>query len=443
MLMNINGHDPAVAPSRVAGGSATGVLADVDIVAELAVRPSRLPDYEREHHAFALLTAELSENPRNMLQKLAEVAVQLCDAHTAGISLLEGDVFRWEAVAGVFAAARGGTMPRSESPCGVCIDRGATQLMRFADRCFPALSANPRFVEMLLIPFYDHGVAVGTVWVVSHTLARTFDREDERIVRALSGFASVGWQLWQASEVMAALNRRKGTFLATLGHELRSPLAAIQTAASVLRTTSDHPMAAPAIAIIDRQTHHISRLLDDLLDVARIDSGKLQLERQTVDMRAVVAETVASRRMQLERRHQAISLESGQRAVAHRSRSGPARAGHLKPGGQCGQIHTGTRQGQCHRDAGRRSRHRRGARHRRGCCRGSDRQYLRALHTADGILRFIFRRSRVGTGAGPEPDRVARRNSGRGECRPISGKYVYSAMAERPHRRGAKPPGHA
>ena len=147
-----------------------------------------------------------------MLQKLVELAVELCDAHTAGISLLEGDVFRWEAVAGVFAAARGGTMPRDQSPCGVCIDRDATQLMHLADRCFPALLAEPRFVEALLIPFHVNGKPIGTVWVVSHTADRKFDQEDERIVRELSQFASAGWQLLQMSEALSERNQQKDGF---------------------------------------------------------------------------------------------------------------------------------------------------------------------------------------------------------------------------------------
>lgn len=53
---------------------------------------------------------EMANNPRNMLQKLVEVAADLCGAGTAGISLLDGDVFRREAVAGTFANARGGTI---------------------------------------------------------------------------------------------------------------------------------------------------------------------------------------------------------------------------------------------------------------------------------------------------------------------------------------------
>jgi len=188
---------PAREPVRHADESAgpTATLAEVDIRSELSTRPPRLPDSEGLDRALAVLAREMTENPRSMLQKLVETALELCKADTAGISLLEGDVFRWEAVAGVFASYRDGTMPRAASPCGVCIDENVTQLMRLPDRRFPTLRAEPRFVEALLIPFQAHGKPVGTVWIVSHTDERKFDREDERVVRTLAQFASAGWQL--------------------------------------------------------------------------------------------------------------------------------------------------------------------------------------------------------------------------------------------------------
>jgi len=199
-------------------GPAEATLDDVDIRAALETRPRKPPNLDAEDRAFGALAREMVENPSNILQKLAETAVDLCEAETAGISLLDEDVFRWEAVAGVFAAARGGTMPRSESPCGVCIDRDATQLMHLPDRCFPALAAEPRFVEALLVPFRDHGKPVGTVWVISHHTERQFDGQDERVIRLLAQFASVGWQLWRTAEAAAEASRRKDAFIAALGH---------------------------------------------------------------------------------------------------------------------------------------------------------------------------------------------------------------------------------
>jgi signal transduction histidine kinase len=297
-------------------GGPTATFADVDIRAELRTRPSRSPNYEHENRALATLAREMAANPRNMLQKLAEVAAELCCADTAGISLLDGDVFRWEAVAGTFAAARGGTMPRGESPCGVCIDANTTQLMYLADRCFPALCAEPRFVEALLIPFHHEGAPIGTVWIVSHSEGRKFDSEDERIVSVLAQFASSAWQMWTSYEKAAAASERKSDFLALIGHELRNPLAAITAAAAVARQRqfegdagTQHADIRRQMDVVTRQCQHMVRLVDDLLDMARAENRKLELQKRLIDVGAVVRETVESKRRQLEERHHHLALE--------------------------------------------------------------------------------------------------------------------------------------
>ena len=101
-------------------------------------------------------------------------------------------------------------------------------------------------------------------------------------------------------------------FLATLGHELRNPFAAVVTAASILqkRITTDGT-ATRAIEVIVRQCQHASRLVEDLLDIARIRSGKLQLEMTTVDLRAIVADAVEARRFQIERRRHLLTVDLG------------------------------------------------------------------------------------------------------------------------------------
>jgi signal transduction histidine kinase len=289
-------------------GGATATLAEVDIRSELSTRPYRLHDSEGLDRALAVLAREMTENPRSMLQTLVETAVDLCKADTAGISLLEGDVFRWEAVVGVFASLRDGTMPRAASPCGVCIDENVTQLMHLPDRLFPALRAEPRFVEALLIPFQVRGRPVGTVWIVSHTDERKFDREDERVVRTLAQFASAGWQLWNALEAAEEANHRKDEFLAMLGHELRNPLAAIRYATHILQEV-DTARHATAVTVVARQCQHLTRLAEDLLDLSRIGRGKLELQTGPVELQAVVASAVETAQAQIERRGQELAVE--------------------------------------------------------------------------------------------------------------------------------------
>jgi signal transduction histidine kinase/CheY-like chemotaxis protein len=273
----------------------------VDFRSELKARPSRPPNYAAEHRALALLAKEMADNPRNMLQKVVEMAVELCAADTAGISILEGDVFRWESLAGVLAPYLNNTLPRDASPCGVCIDQNATQLMYLPDRCFPALSVEPRAVEALLVPFQHHGKPVGTVWIVAHTNQRKFDREDERIVRTLSGFAAAGWQLWKAFRTEAESSKKKDEFLAMLGHELRNPLAAIVSANNVMQNVGiQEPKALRAMEVVARQSKHLGRMVDDLIDLTRISHGKLKLQRERIELRIVLNQVLDTTRAQME-----------------------------------------------------------------------------------------------------------------------------------------------
>lgn len=208
------------------------------------------------------LAREMTDNPRRMLQTLVETALGLCKADTAGISLREGDVFRWEAVAGMLASYRDTTMPRAASPCGVCIDENATQLMHLPDRHFRALRSEPRFIETLLIPFQADGRTVGTVWIGSHTDQRKFDREDERVVRALAQFASAGWQLWNARKAAEEANHTAGHAAAIQVVGRQSQPARIPNPRRLL-IVEDHSDVAESLALILRCDDHEVRIAHD------------------------------------------------------------------------------------------------------------------------------------------------------------------------------------
>ena len=94
----------------------------------------------------------------------------------------------------------------------------------------------------------------------------------------------------KAEEALREADLRKDVFLATLAHELRNPLAAIFSGAQVLnRSDGDPGVAARMVAMIDRQSRLLVKLIDDLLDVSRIATGKLVLQKERVDMSTVVA----------------------------------------------------------------------------------------------------------------------------------------------------------
>lgn len=115
-------------------------------------------------------------------------------------------------------------------------------------------------------------------------------------IRDISDRKRLEESLKQHAADLADADRRKDEFLATLAHELRNPLAAVRSAVQIL--LKDGPTAEPGLLslqnVIDRQSGHMIRLIDDLMDVGRVSRGKVALKRQTVDIRNVVREAAGS-----------------------------------------------------------------------------------------------------------------------------------------------------
>jgi PAS domain S-box-containing protein len=116
-------------------------------------------------------------------------------------------------------------------------------------------------------------------------------------------------QVRTAQELREA-GRKKDEFLAMLGHELRNPLAPIRNAVQILRQAGHHePVLEKARGMIDRQVSHMTRLVDDLLDVSRISRGKVLLHRERLDLTKLVRDTVEDQRRDLEAGGLTLDLE--------------------------------------------------------------------------------------------------------------------------------------
>ncbi|EAU68124.1 PAS [Stigmatella aurantiaca DW4/3-1] len=128
-------------------------------------------------------------------------------------------------------------------------------------------------------------------------------------VRSLLRLRHAERELRVRADQLTAADRRKDEFLAMLAHELRNPLAAIMTAIGILeRKPTDDVKEARMRAIIQRQTHHLARLVDDLLDVSRITRGKVELRRERMDTLSVLQQVLSLIRPTAEGR--GLSLES-------------------------------------------------------------------------------------------------------------------------------------
>src|SRR5215831_19354459 len=128
----------------------------------------------------------------------------------------------------------------------------------------------------------------------------------------LRGFAKILRDITErkkTEEELADANRRKDEFLAMLGHELRNPLAPALNAVQILeRQGRDNPAIQQTVAMIDRQMGRIVRLVDDLLDVARITKGKIQLRRRREQLGVLVAQAVEGVRPLIESRQHGLSV---------------------------------------------------------------------------------------------------------------------------------------
>ena len=116
---------------------------------------------------------------------------------------------------------------------------------------------------------------------------------------------------------MAETDRRKDEFLAILSHELRNPLQPLQTAVEVLEHDPDAPVPARIRQIIQRQVHHITRLVDDLLDIARLNAGKLELRREPVTLASIVEEAIDATRVTIEQRKHTVGVDGDGQAVVY------------------------------------------------------------------------------------------------------------------------------
>lgn len=161
----------------------------------------------------------------------------------------------------------------------------------------PPSAANQRFEFMQqtarIIPLMQAEAVTGTVTVVEDVTERvTYETE-----------------LRERVEALREADRRKDEFLAMLAHELRNPLAPISNAVQLLRLVpSKDSILENSRDMIARQVTHLVRLVDDLLDVSRVSSGKIQLQKMALDLAAVVRQAVETSRPLIKSRRHHLTL---------------------------------------------------------------------------------------------------------------------------------------
>jgi signal transduction histidine kinase len=298
----------------------TGV-AEVNVVAEqlrAAANHARAREREaamRESQARAMAEVAHALNASPDLDAVLRTVVTavpgLVQADSARIALVEEN--------GKHLVVRYSTEASTAMPAQFAIERGhglggrawasgrpirsddiATDPRFAADDHLPIARADG-IVSCMAVPITSADTVVGVIYANNFT-RRPFTAVDEASLMTLADHAAVAVQKARllAGEHAAraeaeASSRGKDELLAMLGHELRNPLAAIATAAHILDARgATEESRGRAREIIARQNAHLARLVDDLLDVARVTSGKIVLERRPLELAEAVRRSVGT-----------------------------------------------------------------------------------------------------------------------------------------------------
>ena len=312
-------------PVAMDGG--TGLLITARDVTDEVVRTARGLTYERApndgaerlaHDLDAMrrlhrLSTRLvcSEDFAQALEETVEAAIAITRADMGNIQLLDPASRTLK-----IAAHRGHekwwldffeSVPKGKgAACGAALQRGTRIIIDDVTKSpvfvgTPALEVQLRAGVRAVQSTPLVGSSGDLVGMIS-THYRTPRRPDERDLRLLDVLARQTVDMIERQRAEEALrcanqqlreaDRRKDEFLGMLSHELRNPLAPIRNSTYILRhSPPGSEQARRAQTVIERQTEHLTRLVDDLLDVTRVARGKIELRRARVDLRDLVERT--------------------------------------------------------------------------------------------------------------------------------------------------------
>lgn len=147
-------------------------------------------------------------------------------------------------------------------------------------------------------------------------LSAAFDHLRERLAEQTREREQLALELQARAEMLAEQDRRKDEFLAMLAHELRNPLGAISSAVFLLREEDEDPADRERrLATIERQIHHLARMVDDLLDVSRITRGKVELRRERLDLVPLVRDVASDFSAAVEAKEHRLELDLPEKPV--------------------------------------------------------------------------------------------------------------------------------
>jgi signal transduction histidine kinase len=249
----------------------------------------------------------------SIMAVLRDCARELTGADGVTVVLRDGDHCHYVEENAIGPLWKGRRFPLETCISGWCmLNRQQTVVPDiYADPRIPHEAYRPTFVKSLaMTPIRkdDPVGAIGAYWADFHQATA----EELETLQALGDSAAMAIGTAQMIQALRDANQRKDSFLSMLAHELRNPLAPIRNGLHVLRLRAhegEDEIADRTRDLVERQTQLLARIVDGLLDVARISTGQITLHRERIDLAQLVRESAGDRQGLLEAAGVALDLD--------------------------------------------------------------------------------------------------------------------------------------
>jgi PAS domain S-box-containing protein len=263
--------------------------------------------------AGVLLT---SDDPDAMLRGIfSQVCLQLSlDTYFNFMVEEGGDTLRLKSYAGISAeeAEKIGRLEFGQAACGnVSLGRApiAANSIQESDDPVVQIVKGYGIRAYACNPLLAGGRLIGTLSFASRS-KEFFSEVEFEFFETISRYVTAAYERLRLIERLREADKRKDEFLAMLAHELRNPLAPVRNAVGLLKHYgANDPRLQWPREVIDRQVTHMTRLVDDLLDVSRITRGKIELRQEIVEMRTVVERALETSRPLVDAKGQRLTVE--------------------------------------------------------------------------------------------------------------------------------------
>ncbi|WP_422927884.1 PAS domain S-box protein [Singulisphaera sp. PoT] len=300
--------------------SLRGVVADITD-RKRSEEATRLRAFQLQKLAEVANQINSAHDVNSVLRVVTEEARQLVGAHQAATSMVLDPLYP-QPVNVVSASARPGQDVTPPDIDGLLIYEDLERTNRPIRLTHGEIDSDPRWNTLgkltglgttpngwLAAPLIGrNGRNMGLIQL-SDKFEGEFTADDEAILIQLSQLTAIAVENARLYEELRGNDERKDEFLAMLAHELRNPLAAISNAVKLTAKTDEKQHLDWSRDVINRQMLHLSRLIDDLMDVSRITRGKIDLRRDVVEATSILESAAATVRTLLEERKHTLDLD--------------------------------------------------------------------------------------------------------------------------------------